>query len=208
MLWMPRRQMVLGREAHYHDALPWRRTLSSLRLTNCCWLQRLRAFKPLPFVVISLTHHHSALRPGNHSVERMTRQVLHSPMGWMAFNSLRTTAYAVSTSILTQTCGRSTTMGVTTLGRVEILRVVATGRVQILARERVRGGHVDVRGSYIVAADARNASDQPHGYGVYVLQGAFTLWNMQPDDDVVISADLIGISAGRSEAPVLGSGIS
>ncbi len=97
--------------------------------------------------------------------------------------------------------------GVTTLGRVEIRRVVATGRVQILARERVRGGHVDVRGLDIVAADARNASDRPHGYGVFVLQGAFTLWNMQPDDDVVISADLIGISAGRSEAPVLGSGI-
>lgn len=96
---------------------------------------------------------------------------------------------------------------VATLGHVEIHEVVTTGRVQILAREQVRGGEVDVRGLDIVAADARGESDRPHGYGVYVLQGAFTLWNMQPDDDVVISADLVGISAGRSEAPVLGSGI-
>jgi hypothetical protein len=47
----------------------------------------------------------------------------------------------------------------------------------------------------------------PHGYGVYVLQGAFTLWNMQSDDNVVISADLPGLSAGRNSAPVLDSGI-
>lgn len=96
---------------------------------------------------------------------------------------------------------------VATLGHIEIHRVVTTGRVQILAREHVRGGHVEVRGLDIVAADARGESDRPHGYGVYVLQGAFTLWNMQPDDDVVITADLIGISVGRSEAPALGSGI-
>lgn len=96
---------------------------------------------------------------------------------------------------------------VTTLGHIEIHRVITTGRVQLLAREHVCGGHVDVRGLDVVAADARKESDRPHGYGVYVLQGAFTLWNMQPDDDVVITADLVGISAGRSEAPVLGSGI-
>ncbi len=96
---------------------------------------------------------------------------------------------------------------VATLGRLEILRIITTGRAQLLARENVRGGHVNVRGLDIVAADARSESDRPHGYGVYVLQGAFTLWNMQPDDEVVISADLVGISVGRSEAPVLGSGI-
>jgi hypothetical protein len=33
-----------------------------------------------------------------------------------------------------------------------------------------------------------------------VVQGAFTLWNLQPDNDVAMSADLVGISAGRSGA--------
>lgn len=96
---------------------------------------------------------------------------------------------------------------VDSLGRIELRGVTTTGRVQILARNKVRGGHVDVNGLDIVAADAPGESERPHGYGVYVLQGAFTLWNMQSEDHVVISADLVGLSTGRNSAPVLGSGI-
>jgi hypothetical protein len=96
---------------------------------------------------------------------------------------------------------------VDSLGRIELRGVTTTGRVQILARDKVRGGHVEVNGLDIVAADARGEKDRPHGYGVYVLHGAFTLWNMQPDDAVVVSADLVGLSAGRDGAPVRGSGI-
>lgn len=93
------------------------------------------------------------------------------------------------------------------LGRIELLGLTTTGRVQILARDKVRGGHVEVKGLDIIAADTRGERQRPHGYGVYVLHGAFTLWNMQADDDVVISAELVGLSAGRSGAPVRGSGI-
>jgi hypothetical protein len=91
--------------------------------------------------------------------------------------------------------------------QIELRGVTTIGRVQILARDKVRGGHVDVNGLDIIAADARGESERPHGYGVYVLQGAFTLWNMQPHDGVVVSADLVGLSAGRNGAPVRGSGI-
>jgi hypothetical protein len=96
---------------------------------------------------------------------------------------------------------------VATLGRIELHGVTTTGCVQILVRDALRGGHVDVNGLDIVAADARAQSKRPHGYGVYVLQGAFTLWNMQPEADVGISADLVGICAGRDGAPVRGSGV-
>jgi hypothetical protein len=96
---------------------------------------------------------------------------------------------------------------VASLGRIELRSVTTTGRVQILARDKVRGGHVDVDGLDIIAADARGEKERPHGYGVYVLHGAFTLWNMQSDDSVIVSADLIGLSAGRDGAPVRGSGI-
>ena len=96
---------------------------------------------------------------------------------------------------------------VESLGRLELQRVTTVGRVQILARGKVRGGHIEVNGLDIIAADARVESERPHGYGVFVLQGAFTLWNMQPDDSVVISADLVGLSVGRNGAPVFGSGI-
>lgn len=93
------------------------------------------------------------------------------------------------------------------LGRIELHGVTTIGRVQILARDKVRGGHVEVRDLDIIAADARAETDRPHGYGVYVLQGAFTLWNMQVDREAVVSADLAGISVGRNGAPVRGSGV-
>jgi len=63
----------------------------------------------------------------------------------------------------------------TTLGRIELHGVTTIGPVQILARGQVRGGHVDVNGLDIIAADARAETERPHGYGVYVLHGAFTL---------------------------------
>jgi hypothetical protein len=94
-----------------------------------------------------------------------------------------------------------------TLGRIELHSVTVSGCVQLLARDAVRSGHVDVDGLDIIAADARAQTERPHGYGASVLQGAFTLWNLQPDYSVVISADLVGISAGRSGAPVRGTGI-
>lgn len=96
---------------------------------------------------------------------------------------------------------------VASLGRIELRGLTTNGYVQILARDKVRGGHVDVNGLDIIAADARAEKERPHGYGVYVINGAFTLWNMQADDSVIISADLVGLSAGRDGAPVRGSGI-
>ena len=96
---------------------------------------------------------------------------------------------------------------VASFGRIELYNVTVTGRVQILARDKVRGGHVEIDGLDIIAADARGETERPQGYGVHVLQGAFTLWNMQPDEAVKISADLVGLSAGRPSAPVRGGGI-
>ena len=60
------------------------------------------------------------------------------------------------------------------LGRMRLAGITAVGQVQILVREAVMSGHVDVEGLDIVAADARARSERPHGFGVYVLQGAFT----------------------------------
>jgi len=96
---------------------------------------------------------------------------------------------------------------VASLGRMRLANVTVTGQVQLLARDAVKSGHVDVDGLDIVSADARAYTDRPVGFGVHVLQGAFTLWNMQPDERVTISANLIGLSAGREGAPVRGSGI-
>ncbi|WP_239797113.1 hypothetical protein [Candidatus Nitrotoga arctica] len=96
---------------------------------------------------------------------------------------------------------------VDSLGQIRLAGVTTVGQVQILARDKVRSGHVVVEGLNVIAADARARSDRPNGFGVNVTQGAFTLWNMQTDATVSISADLTGLSAGRPTAPVLGSGI-
>ena len=95
----------------------------------------------------------------------------------------------------------------TSMGTLELRHVTATGRVQILAREQIRDGHVEVDGLDIIAADTRAERDRPHDYGVSVVQGALTVWNMQPDERVEISANLVGISVGRFGHPVLGSGV-
>lgn len=96
---------------------------------------------------------------------------------------------------------------VATLGRMTLRDVTTNGRVQILARDKIRAGHVEVHGLDIVSADARGEMERPQGYGVHVLHGAFTLWNMQQDEAVSITADLTGLSAGREGAPVRGCGI-
>jgi hypothetical protein len=93
------------------------------------------------------------------------------------------------------------------LGRLVLRNLRTTGVVQLLARDRVRGGHVEVENLDIVAADARGYDDRPKGYGVEVIPGAFTLWNQQADAAVTVTADLVGLSAGRAGAPVRGSGI-
>lgn len=67
---------------------------------------------------------------------------------------------------------------VASLGRIELRGVSTTGRVQILARDEVKSGFVEVDGLEIAAADAREERERPLGYGVDVLQGAFTLWNL------------------------------
>jgi hypothetical protein len=46
---------------------------------------------------------------------------------------------------------------VASLGRIESRGVTTVGCVQILARDKVRGGHVDVKGLDIIAADARGS---------------------------------------------------
>jgi hypothetical protein len=98
-------------------------------------------------------------------------------------------------------------VSIDTLGIIEIRDVTTIGRVHILASDNVRAGHVEIDALDIIAADARAEKDRPHDYGVSVLQGALTLWNMQPDANVELSANLTGISVGRVGHPVLGSGV-
>jgi hypothetical protein len=97
--------------------------------------------------------------------------------------------------------------GVSDLGTLTLRGIRVTGQVLLLAEDAVRRGHVLVDGLTIDRADVRGRSERPHGFGVEALQGAFTLWNRQADPDVVITAELLNISAGSADAPVRGSGV-
>lgn len=92
-------------------------------------------------------------------------------------------------------------------GVFHLQNLTLTGVVQILAANKVRAGHVVARKVDIVSADARAYSDRPKCYGVEVVHGAFTLWNQQPAPSVKITVELTGITIGRPDAPVQGSGI-
>jgi hypothetical protein len=92
-------------------------------------------------------------------------------------------------------------------GTLRLTGLTALGQVQLLAHDRVRAGHVSIDRLDIAAADTRERTERPELLGVGVLQGAFTLWNMQNDARVTITAALRGISAGRDAAPVRGSGV-
>jgi hypothetical protein len=93
------------------------------------------------------------------------------------------------------------------MGLLRLRELRTVGRVRILARDKVRAGHVEVQNLDIVAADSRSATERPRGFGVFVMQGAFTLWNLQPDPAAKITADIAGLSVGRPNAPALGSGV-
>ncbi|MEV5840177.1 hypothetical protein [Nocardia sp. NPDC052112] len=97
------------------------------------------------------------------------------------------------------------------LGTVKLVGLTTTGQVQLLAKDQVRSGNVTVDGLDIVAADT-SSQEKPryvfYGSPLESREGAFQLWNRQPDADSVITADLRGISVGRPDAPVVGSGVS
>ncbi|MQS36728.1 hypothetical protein [Streptomyces katsurahamanus] len=93
------------------------------------------------------------------------------------------------------------------LGTLELRRVSTVGRVELLARDRVGSGHIRIDDLDIEAADARECLPRPQGYNVEVLQGAFTLYNQQPDSGVLITCQLSDIAVGRDGAPVRGGGV-
>src|SRR5689334_17488374 len=86
---------------------------------------------------------------------------------------------------------------------IESVRTI--GQVQILAEQITQGARIRVRNLDIVYADCTQREPRPEGFGVSVLQGAFTIWNRQSVVPVV--AELDRISIGRREKPANGGGV-
>ncbi|MET3922952.1 hypothetical protein [Arthrobacter sp. UYEF20] len=93
------------------------------------------------------------------------------------------------------------------LGTLRLANVTSYGQVYLSAEGSVRAGRIEADGVHVAEADTRGRADRPTGFGVEALQGAFTLWNRQPDTAVVLTARLENISAGSAGAPVRGGGV-
>lgn len=96
---------------------------------------------------------------------------------------------------------------VRSFGNLALHNLRTTGCVHVFADDATEGGHVEVRDLHVVEADARWYEDRAPGFGVEVIPGVFSLRNKQISGDSLITADLRGISAGRPDAPVRGTGV-
>ncbi len=90
-------------------------------------------------------------------------------------------------------------------GNLIIESVQTIGQVQIVTEKMAQSGHVRVRDLDILHADTTRRLPQPQGFGVSVLEGAFTLWNRQ--GVTRLTAELERISIGRREKPANGGGV-
>lgn len=92
-------------------------------------------------------------------------------------------------------------------GTLAFENVTTIGQVLILADDDTMRVRVETRGLHVTEADVRGRVEQPHGFGVDVLQGAVTLWNRQQDASSSFTATLVDVSAGTAKTPVRGCGV-
>jgi hypothetical protein len=92
-------------------------------------------------------------------------------------------------------------------GTLTFENVTTIGQVLILADDDTVRARVETRGLYVREADVRGRVEQPHGFGVDVLQGGVTLWNRQKDPSCTFTATLRDVSVGTTDTPVRGSGV-
>lgn len=92
------------------------------------------------------------------------------------------------------------------MGTIWLEDLVVSGAVQILARAALTSGHLEIFNLHIVDADTTSIPERPQGYGVSVVQGAFTLWNQQAADSR-LTARIDQLSVGESERAIRGSGV-
>lgn len=81
------------------------------------------------------------------------------------------------------------------------------GQIYVVAEGALKSVRVEADQVFVRRADVRGRVEQPHGFGVDVLQGGFTLWNRNPDSSSQFTATLKGINVGTEETPVRGSGV-
>lgn len=92
-------------------------------------------------------------------------------------------------------------------GTLSFRNVTTVGQVYVVADAETTHVRVEADGLHVREADVRGRVEQPHGYGVDVLQGGVTFWNRQKDPSSSFTATLKDVSVGTDDTPVRGSGV-
>lgn len=93
------------------------------------------------------------------------------------------------------------------LGILKFENLFVKGQISIITRVGVKQAKVIIDNVDIHSADSRHYLEQPQKYGVNVLQGALTIYNINPDKESCVSVDINSLKIGRKNAPVSGSGV-
>lgn len=93
------------------------------------------------------------------------------------------------------------------LGSFRLEHLSVQGQVAFIFRIGTQRADLVLKDIDIFSADARHYLEQPQKYGVNVLQGALTIYNMNGDAQSLVNVRAEGITIGRKDAPVAGSGI-
>lgn len=93
------------------------------------------------------------------------------------------------------------------LGTFTLKNLFIKGQVSVITRTGVDKANIVMDNVDIISADARHYLEQPQKYGVNVLQGALTIYNLNSSDNSVVSVNISNLSIGRKNAPVSGCGV-
>ncbi|SFN40589.1 hypothetical protein SAMN05421594_2627 [Chryseobacterium oleae] len=93
------------------------------------------------------------------------------------------------------------------LGDFLFKNLLISGQFSFITKDEFENADITIEGIDIIASDSRNYLEQPQKYGVNVLQGALTIYNLSSSEKSKITLTAKNISIGRKNAPVSGSGI-
>lgn len=93
------------------------------------------------------------------------------------------------------------------LGTFTFENLLVKGQVSIITRVGVEKANIIIDNVDIHSADTRHYLEQPQKYGVNVLQGALTIYNINPNPLSLVSVAASNLSIGRKNAPVSGCGV-
>ncbi|HFI0666607.1 TPA: hypothetical protein ACGO4I_000006 [Streptococcus suis] len=92
-------------------------------------------------------------------------------------------------------------------GTVSLNNLEVDGQVSLIFRAPTLSAHVETHNVLVRKSDTRTYLEQPQKYGVNVLQGAYTLYNFNPDAMSLITASISDLTIGQEGQPVIGSGV-